>query len=183
MALQFQRVRIEPLGCAREKFPQSLAPLLHSAPATLQDAQPSSPVGAREEREVPTEPGVLVGLRASLSHQLTEALLALRCDLVDDSAATAGQRWDSIIAGWSLSGLGDQACGLHSAQRRVERAEADRGPDRSELGGQLLAQLVPVHGALMQEAEDGELQRRHIRTSFRGSTGEPSGDSTYSWEM
>src|SRR5690606_19887746 len=101
-----------------------------------------------EECEVHTEPGVLVGLRAGLGHQLTEALLALRCDLVDDPTTAAGQRRDRVVAGWGLPLLSDQAGGLQPAQGRVERAVADRGSDGSELGRQLLAQLVPVHGAL-----------------------------------
>ena len=109
MALQFEGVRVEPLGGPGEHVAQALAALLDPAAAALQDPQPGRLVGAGEEREVHAEAGVVVRLRAGLGEQLCEPLLALGGDLVDDPAAAAGQRRDLVGARRGLARLGDPA--------------------------------------------------------------------------
>src|SRR5690606_40668224 len=105
--LELQGVRVEAFGGAGQDVAQALPPLLDLASAALQDPQPGRPVGAGEEREVHSEAGVLPGLGTGLGQQLTEPLLALRRDLVDDPTTPAGQRWYRHVAGGSLPRHGD----------------------------------------------------------------------------
>src|SRR5439155_13466828 len=174
VALQFQGVRVEAFGGAGEDLAQPLPSFLDPPPPAFEDAQPGRLVGAGEEREVHAEPGVVVRLRTGAREQLLEAFLALGGDFVDHPAAAPGQQRDlgRLAAGrrFLRRRLGDPARGLQAPQRRVERAVADCGPERAELGGELLAQLVAVHRGLLQEAEDGEVE--HVARP-------PSGPSMY----
>src|SRR5690348_568103 len=93
VALQLDRVAVEPVAGAGQRGTQALALALDGAPAALEDAQPGVGRGVPEERQADAEEAaVVVGLRTGLADQLVEALLALRGDPVDDLAATTGER-------------------------------------------------------------------------------------------
>ena len=65
---------------------------------------------------------------------------------------------------------GDQAGGVHALQGRIERAVGDAAPPAQD-GGELLAQLVAVHGRLVQQPQDGELEHRVTSLSAGRSIG------------
>ncbi len=94
---------------------------------------------------------VLPGRRARLAHEGLETLLALRRELVDDprpsaaDAADGGGRW----------GLDDPALLEQAPQAGVERA-VGQGPEGAERRVEPLAQLVAVHRALVEQAQDRE---------------------------
>ena len=107
-------------------------------------------------------------------------LLAVGRQLVDDPrrACSAACRSPAV--------LGDPARVDEAAQRRVERAVGQR-PEDPERGGEPLAQLVAVQRALVEQAEDRELEQRgaaavgrigatvHCNAIYRGDTS-PSTD-------
>src|SRR5215472_7554314 len=89
VALQLERVGVEPLGRAGQDVAQALPALLDPPAPALEDAKAGLLVGPGEEREVHTERGVVEGLRPGLDEQLLEALLAFRGDLVNHPSTTA----------------------------------------------------------------------------------------------
>src|SRR5262249_2320861 len=91
--------------------------------------------------------------RAGLAEQLLELLLALGRQLVDDLGATGRAAGVRVRVA-----LDDPAPGHQGLQAGVEGA-VGQGAERPEQRVQPLAQLVPVQGALVQEAEDGEVER------------------------
>jgi hypothetical protein len=108
-----------------------------------------------EEGEVNAEPFVLPRRRAGLGEQLLEPLLALGREPVNDLRSPA--RHDPVILVRVGVLLCDQPLGQELLQAGVERPVRERA-EHSEQGVEPLAQLVPVHGGLVEQAEDGEFE-------------------------
>ena len=110
-------------------------------------------LGAGEEGEADVEVVVVPGVRAAGRDEVLEVLLAVGRQLVDDArplAAAVGR------ARWSRGSSPSRRSWL---QRRVERAVGQRAED-AERGGEALAQLVAVQRAVVEQAEDRELEQR-----------------------
>src|SRR5690349_3309364 len=152
VTLELHRVAVHLLLGLLQLVLDPVEPLLETAAPALQDPQPGADVGAAEEREPYVEVVVLPRGRPDVGHQPLELLVAGRGELVDDPLAAArrarlGRR----------DVLGDPAGLEHLLQRRVERAVGQQ-PAPAEHAVDLLAQLVAVHGRLVQQPEDGELE-------------------------
>ena len=176
--LEFEPVGVEPLGGARERLPDPLAALFDPAAPGFEDAQAGGRVGAGEEREVHPEQGLVGGLGSGLGHELGEVLFALGCEPVDLAGPPAGQQ--RFFNGPLDRGLLDDESALtHPLEGGVEGAVAERGPDGPEQGQQAFAQLVAVHGGLVQEPQYGQLKhlvppltRRSNKAMYRSDTSE-----------
>src|SRR6478736_4224707 len=142
-------VALELGGVAVELGLHAGEPLLQPRAATLEDVEPDLHVGGGEEREPDVEVVVLPCGGADLGHQSLEVLVAGRRDLVGDPRAPGRRRGGS-------RDLGDQVGAEHLLQRGVERAVGQH-PTPSEHQVEPLAQLVAVHGSLVQQPEDCEL--------------------------
>ena len=150
--LELHRVAVHLLLGLLQLVLDPVEPLLEPAAPALQDPQPGADVGAAEEREPDVEVVVLPRGRSDVGHQPLELLDAGRGELVDDPLAAArrarlGRR----------DVLGDPAGLEHLLQRRVERPVGQQ-PAPAEHAVDLLAELVAVHGRLVQQSEDGELE-------------------------
>ena len=152
--LQLEGVAVEPLAGARERGAEAVDALLEPRPAALEDAQPGGGVGAPEEGEVDAEPLVLPGRGPALGEQVLEVLLALGRELVDDARRACPRR---PAASRSAGVLGDRARAQQLLEAGVERAVGER-PEGPEQRVEPLAQLVAVQRALLQQAEDGQLE-------------------------
>ena len=167
--MQLAGVAVDLLAGAGEHGAQALPPLLDGAPAALEDAHPDLGGGAGEEGEVHAEAVVVERLRPRVGEQLGEALLALGGDAVHAPGAP-GPRAVRRRGGV----LDDQPGPGQAAQRGVQGAVGDH-PQAAEPRAELLAQLVAVHGRLVEQAEDRQLEHRD---PFLPST--PMGDATIS---
>ena len=79
---------------------------------------------------------------------------------------SVGDGVDGLAAGARAGFARDRAVALEASQRRVERPVGDP-PQAPELLGQLAVELVAVHRALLQEAQDREFDHRRFRSSVR----------------
>ena len=185
VALQLERVAVDALAGPRQRGPQTLPLPLDRAPAALEDPQPHVRGGVPEEGQVDAEvTSVVVRLRAGLADQFLEALLALRGDRVDHLPAAAGERRRVRRQQLPWAGLddGDEPGRVEPLQRGIQRAVGDAA-QAPEHRRELLAQLVPVHRRLLQQAQDGELEHSApqalCRSMYRDdtSTDGPRGNS------
>src|SRR6266542_6730234 len=154
VSLQFERVAVEPLPGAGERGTYPFQALLQPAAPALEDAHPYCRVGPGEEREVDAEVLVLPRGRSGLGQQPLEMLLTLGGELVDDLGALARQGQGSVRQRHVLRA---PAAAEQVLETRVQRAVRERA-ERAEQGVETLAQLVSVHGGLVQQAEDGEFE-------------------------
>ena len=121
---------------------------LEPGTATLEHPEPDLHVGAPEEREPDVEVVVLPRGGTDLRHQALELVVPGVGDLVDD----AGPARDRGGGRRLLDEVGPE----HLLQRGVEGAVGQH-PTPSEHQVEPLAQLVAVHGSLVQQSEDCQL--------------------------
>ena len=127
----------------------AVEPLLEPAAAPFEDAQADLHVGATEEGEADVEVVVLPRSGTDLRHEVLELAVTGIGHLVDDARATRD-------SGDRASGLLDQVGPEHLLQRGVERSVGEH-PTPAEHEVEPLAQLVAVHGSLVQQPEDCQL--------------------------
>ena len=149
VALELHGVAVDLLLGHRQLALDPLEALLETGAPALEDAQPDLHVGAAEEREPDVEVVVLPRRGTDLHHQALELALSGLRELVDDARAP-GDRGDRG------GGLLDQGAAEHLLQRGVERPVREH-PTPSEHEVEPLAELVAVHGSLVQQSEDCEL--------------------------
>src|SRR5579863_4150264 len=83
MAVQFQRVAVNPFPGPREGRPDGLHAFLEPAAAALQDPEPYVGPGQPEKREMNAEPVVFPRRGAALAEELLQPLLAVGGQPVD----------------------------------------------------------------------------------------------------
>ena len=124
--------------------------LLEPRTTALEDAQPDVGAGAREEREPHVEALVLPRVGPVVGDLLGEHLAPGRRDLVGDPLTQRD--------GGGVGHLGDHPVAKHPLERGVERAVGEQaGPPEQQV--EPLAQLVAVQRRLVEQAENGHLQR------------------------
>src|SRR6478672_2352415 len=149
VALELRGVRVDLLLGQRELVLDAVQTLLEAGAAPFEHAQPDLHVGATEEREPDVEVVVLPRGRTHLRHEALELTVTGLGDLVDDPRPP-GDRGDRG------RGLLDQRATQHLLQGGVERAVRQHAaPAEHEV--EPLAQLVAVHGSLVQQPEDCQL--------------------------
>src|SRR5580698_752431 len=152
--LEFKGVAVYSLAGPGRRGPEPLKALLQPAAAALENPHPDIGLSQAEEREVDAEAVVLPGRRTRLGQQILESLLAFRGEPVDDLGSSwPVQRPDGRVRDF----LRDQAVGQQVLQGRIQRAIAE-GAESTQQRVEPLAQLVPVHGGLVQDAEDGKFE-------------------------
>jgi hypothetical protein len=151
VALEGRRVGVEALAAAGCGFTHALEVLLDPRATALEDAQAHVALGTGEEREPHVEAVVLVGRGVGAGDEPGEVLLAGCRQLVHDPGSPTAR------AG-RVGRLGDETVVEQVAQGGVERAVGQRA-ERAERGVETTAQVVTVGGALVEEAEDSELQQ------------------------
>src|SRR6185312_8381535 len=154
MALEFQRVSVDPLPGLGDLLADQIQPLFQTRPAAFEDPQADRRVGAPEEGEVDPEVLVLPGGRPGVGEQALEARLPGRGQLVDDLRPTVGLDPARLH---HRTVLYDPATGDQTLQTRIERAVRE-GTERPEQQIEPLAQLITVHRGLVQQAQHGELE-------------------------
>src|SRR2546421_2756597 len=145
---QRQRVAVDPLLVRLERTLQLGAPSLQERAATLQEADARLGLQVLEEREADGEAVVLRSLVAGALQQLPEELLAGGRDpvhVLPPADVLHGER--------HLDG----ALPLEPLQGRVERA-VPHLPEAAQRLAEALLQLVAVHGALLEEPQDRQLE-------------------------
>src|SRR5215210_2768994 len=158
-----QRVRVT--RGRRERRRDGVEPLLEERAPALEQPDPRFGSEVLEEGEADAEPVVLRGrVRAGLFEELTEERLAVIRDAVDVLSAT-----DLLL----IEDLLDRSLLLEALQRRVQRAVRD-APEPPERVREALRELVAVHGPLLQQSEDRELQHL-LGPSLAGVTGSAPG--------
>src|SRR5690606_16610337 len=122
--------------------------------APFEDPDPGLGVGLREQREPDVEALVLPRGGARRRQGLLQEFLALGRELVDDPRALARE---GVRRGGLRVDPDDELTRDETLEGRVERAVRE-GAERTEQHVEPLAQLVAVHGRLLQQAEDGKLE-------------------------
>ena len=109
--LQLEGVAIQPLAGAGQRRAHALAPFLHPAAPSLEDAQPDVGAGLGEERQPRAEALVVEGVRPDLGQQVGQVFLALGGELVDPLAparpAARPRRFGGLLG--DLARLGEVA--------------------------------------------------------------------------
>ncbi len=152
VALELGRVAVDLLLRHRQLGLDPVETLLEAGATALEHAQPDLHVGGREEGETDVEVVVLPRGRTHLRHQPLELASACLGDLIGD-ARPLRHRGARGLGG---QGLLDEGGPQHLLQGRVERPVGQH-PTPSEHEVQALAELVAVHGCLVQQSEDCEL--------------------------
>ena len=143
-----ERVAVDPLPVLPQRFLEGRASPFQEGPAPLEQADSRLGLEVPEEREPDREPVVLGGLLPHPLQELGEHLLALGRDAIDVLAPP-----DVFLGEDHLDG----ALRLEALERRIERAIRHL-PEAPQGIGQALLQLVAVHGALLEESQDRQLE-------------------------
>ena len=147
--LQLGGVPVDFLLGHRQLVLHPVEPLLEPGTASLEHPQPDLHVGPAEEGEPDVEVVVLPRGRTDLGHQPLELRGPGVGELVDDARPPGDRRR-------RRRDLLDQGAAQHLLQGGVERPVGQH-PTPAEHEVQPLAQLVAVHGSLVQQSEDCQL--------------------------
>src|SRR5690606_6829016 len=167
---ELRGVGVHPCAGALGGLPEHGEPLDHPGVTALEDAQPGARVRRPEEREADVEGLVVPRRRLRGGEGRGEPLPPGRGEPVDDPRPSAGEGVREGVR----ARLGDEPGLGEPAQGWVERAVGQR-PEGAELGAELTAQLVAVHGRGAELTEDGQLE--DLRTGCHGTHSSPDGST------